>query len=775
MSLLHSTTKQSQRPSIIATLLYGVVLLSTIVLSFLYYPVLQNGMSTPKVFFLYGVVLIGVFLWVLYSITSKTIRVRKTTLDIALLALVGVFLLSTIFSVVPSVSMLGKMNVFVMHTAVITACVVWMWLLVQTIHTLKRWHTVVNILFLVGGVHALIILLQSVFMTIPWLSQLRSMSLISSSSVQVSIFLATIAIIALGQVLSKHQLLRTKLLPLITSILTVLAIVRIGFDSGFWMLAIGSALLIIIGTTYLSQVYSSVIVASFGIFVMAVLLLIFDVPGFLTVDLPVEVGIGPGASWHIAKDTILSGTKEFLLGSGPGTFLQSFSAYRDVAFNTNQLTWSVRFQTPYSTLLAIITEVGLLGTIVFTVILLGAVSVLLSTWKKTRPTTASEDSVSTAAETIRIHVFTVAAAWLTLTVGLGISFLSVSVWVLWWTLLALMLTGLAACLPTLITERRYSLAVSPQYSLVVSFLLVVVATGILIVGVFGTRMFLADISYARALSATTIEETTNHLDQTLRYRPQYVPYQLSRARLALQRARLEAQAVEPNSDSIANYLAIAVNTARQATTAQSNDVETWETLASMYLNTQALVPDANTWAVQALERAIALEPTNPVFQWQMANAKAFAGDVAGAEEQYKQAIRLKPDYIVAYVSLSSLLESQDRLDQAIAVYQPIFRMVEQNPEALFTLGRLFYNRQAEGDLERAKIVLEQAVTLAPTYANARFTLGLVYEALGDRAAAQTQFETVAEQNPDNPDILNKLQSYTPAPTAPPVDAASTDS
>jgi protein O-GlcNAc transferase len=174
------------------------------------------------------------------------------------------------------------------------------------------------------------------------------------------------------------------------------------------------------------------------------------------------------------------------------------------------------------------------------------------------------------------------------------------------------------------------------------------------------------------------------------------------------------------------------------------------------------VPDANQWAIQTLNRALELEPTNPVFQWQMGNAQAFAGNVEEAEERYKQAIRLKPDYIVAYVSLSALLESQERYDQAIAVYQPIFRQIEQNPEALFTLGRLFFNRNTEGDLERAETVLTQSIELNENYANARYILGLVYERMGNTAAALEQFDYIARLNPDNAEVQAKISALRPA-------------
>lgn len=766
MSLLNTPNQSTQtKQGPLSIVLYLLLMIAMVFVPFAVFPTMQSSVTTPKVFAVYGIVLLGVFVWLLNAVLTKTFRLRRTSLDIPLLLTAGVFLISSFFSVIPSVSFLGKMNVFVLHTAIIASLILWSWLLVQALSTLKRWHGFLQLVLLAGSMHGILFLVHT-YMPLTWIERLGTASVFSPSNTHLSMYFGLMVVLSLGQVLPKHVGWGTKLFGILVTIISVFALLRLGFDAGLIVTGVGGAMLIIIGTTYLSEVHSGTVVASFSLFVASVLLSIFGIPGFLKATLPVEVSMGGASSWTVTKASMLDSAKDFIIGAGPGTYLQSFSEFRDVAFNVNQVAWTVRFNTPYNSFFAFLTETGVLGTIAFLIVLVGGVGIALSAWNKTRPT-SDADPVSTAAETARVQVFVVVGAWLALTVGLFTSFFGIALWFMWWTLLAMMLAGIASFLPQVITERRISLQVSPQYSLVLSFVLVIVATGIIILGAFGTRIFMADVAYAKALQSSTIEETQGHLNDTLRLRPNYIPYNLSRARLALQRARVEAQQPEPNTDRIANFLAVAVNTAREATNMQGSDVETWETLASMYLNTQSLVPEANEWAQESLEQAIALESTNPVFQWQMGNAKTFAGDLEGAEENYKQAIRLKPDYIVAYVSLAALLESQERYDQAIALYQPIFRVIEDNPEALFTLGRLFYTRQAEGDLERAETVLIRAIELSPNYANARFTLGLVYEAAGNNASALEQYEVVAERNPDNAEVLEKLRVLG-APPSPPV-------
>ncbi len=72
-----------------------------------------------------------------------------------------------------------------------------------------------------------------------------------------------------------------------------------------------------------------------------------------------------------------------------------------------------------------------------------------------------------------------------------------------------------------------------------------------------------------------------------------------------------------------------------------------------------------------------------------------------------------------------------------------------NPLLRFQLGLLYYNTKA---YRTAATALEQAVTLTPVYANARYFLGLTYEKLGRTAEALEQFKAVAETNPESEEV-----------------------
>jgi tetratricopeptide (TPR) repeat protein len=127
-----------------------------------------------------------------------------------------------------------------------------------------------------------------------------------------------------------------------------------------------------------------------------------------------------------------------------------------------------------------------------------------------------------------------------------------------------------------------------------------------------------------------------------------------------------------------------------------------------------------------------------------------------ALENYQIAIEKKSDYLGAYVGLSSVYENKKDLNKAIENYLVILSAASNNPEALFNLGRLLYNRREKGDLDNAEKLWLEAVRLQPGYSNALYSLGLLYEAKGDDAKALEYYNKVKEINPDNQNIITKV-------------------
>ena len=100
-------------------------------------------------------------------------------------------------------------------------------------------------------------------------------------------------------------------------------------------------------------------------FLALIILLVLGNFNVASLNLPAEVSLSRGASYHIAKASIM---EHPLLGSGPSTFYYSFSKFRDAGFNSSPL-WNVNFESASGLVFELAATVGPIGAIIFIVIL----------------------------------------------------------------------------------------------------------------------------------------------------------------------------------------------------------------------------------------------------------------------------------------------------------------------------------------------------------------------------------------------------------------------
>jgi Flp pilus assembly protein TadD len=72
--------------------------------------------------------------------------------------------------------------------------------------------------------------------------------------------------------------------------------------------------------------------------------------------------------------------------------------------------------------------------------------------------------------------------------------------------------------------------------------------------------------------------------------------------------------------------------------------------------------------IAEFEEVRELEPDDPVVRFGLAGAYLEAGQAESAVVEYREAIRLKPDYSAAYRALGRSLEKVGRLDEATSAY-----------------------------------------------------------------------------------------------------------
>jgi len=148
---------------------------------------------------------------------------------------------------------------------------------------------------------------------------------------------------------------------------------------------------------------------------------------------------------------------------------------------------------------------------------------------------------------------------------------------------------------------------------------------------------------------------------------------------------------------------------------------------------------------------------NPEFAeaWNsLGNALCLQGRHAEATACYQKAIALKPDYAGAYNNLGNLLHSQGRLADAIACYEKTLALMpEFAAEVHSNLGGAL---QQQGNLADAVDCYRKAIELKPEYAGAHSNLGAVLRDQGKAAVAVESFRVALALEPNDAEVHSNL-------------------
>lgn len=718
-----------------------------------------------KQYLLYFLVLLGLVTLALRAALEKKFDLVRTPLDIPLLILLVVTLIASLLSGDRYISFWGELSNLTYGFVPLLFYVLFYFLAVNVLQTERQVKT--NI-FLVS----LSTLLGLLYFAVKYVAVKAGSSFFGASfplwnpiSNQNSLFglmLSVAVVFALGNLMSKKEdkWRYPFWLPLL--VLSLAAHFAIGFRSTWVMLSLGLVLLLIFSISRLDEMKVGWVSATFAVMVVAILLAFLGTPRLLTASLPTEVALAHTASWSITRDTLTSNFKHFLFGSGPATFVTNFSHERGEDFN-NTIAWNVRFLHPVSNFLELLSTTGILGIIAVVITLLVALGSLFGRWLKLPLFKAKKGlvdglkEVATPGRDSGYLYFVVVTGWLLLAISM---FLTVFGTVHWW--LFFFLLALIFSLPFEVSGvrvRKLSLKTSPEYSLVSSFVTILVFIGVIVLGAYLGRFYAAEVLVQKGRATGSPDKAISLYASSVNLNKGRYQYHLRLAESFISRASEElGKGANANAALINDLVGQAVNEARVGTDISPKSVMAWEFLATMYNNARLLTGEAVRFEIGALEKSIELEPTNPVLRQNLGNAKLTAGNVAEARDQYKEAVRLKPNYIPGYIALSLLEEGGGNVATAIEYMAAAASIAPNDPVNIYNLGRLYYNRNQGDDLARAEQLFLLAAALNPNYADTLWSLGLLYERRRNDPEALKYYRKVQALNPGNADVKTKVQS-----------------
>ncbi|TAL50183.1 tetratricopeptide repeat protein [Patescibacteria group bacterium] len=538
----------------------------------------------------------------------------------------------------------------------------------------------------------------------------------------------------------------------------------------FWLINIIGVLLLGTFVFIQSQEFPNPRRFALPLVVLFASVLLLFLPSPLRLNLPVVVSPSYATSWDITQKALGSSTSNLLFGTGPGTYLYDYLAYKPVTVNASQF-WSLRFDRAKSELMTTVASTGVIGALLW-LALMGWVAVKAvgrlvferdhEEWKMT-------------------YVLFVGWSILLLTHLLYSSNFTLS-FLLWG------FTGLLAS-QVCLKVWKSDFSTSPRLGLGTSFAFAIVAVAVVAsLFITGSR-YAAEVAFAKAVAIDrseegTIDEVIAELNRAVAFNGLSDVYQRNLSSAYLVKGR-ELIAVKPaqertpeETQAIVDMVTASVNAAARATEIEPNYVSNWVVRGSMYRDLMSFAQGAEDLAAQSFQNAIQLEPANPTHHTNLGRVYLIVADrarnlksaedselaaqaveqetalLASAEEVFLLAIQLKSDYLPAHYYLAATYERQGKLEQAAA------RLVALRNNNPADIGLAFQLSQMLIRLEKYDIArqeLERIVGLSPEYSNALWYLASMYEVAGDQAKAIATIERVVELNPENQMAKTRLE------------------
>ncbi|MFH1714053.1 MAG: tetratricopeptide repeat protein [Candidatus Nealsonbacteria bacterium] len=760
--------------NIIKYSIYSLVFL----LPLFFLPLSFEAFEFNKQYLLFFLVSLGFFSWLAKMIlVDKELRFKRTPLDIFVLLFLLIAILSAVFSVDGVLSLFGFYGRFSDGLVGLLSLGLLYFLIINNISLggtknesdlvpqisaskitkfflLSVFIIICFSYFSIFGVFGRINNLLPGESFLPQVLLQRTFNPTAGSMESLAVFLSVILVFIIGRIIIRKE--KGGLADYLFLLAIFVLMILIDFNASWWIVAF--SLIAILAVFLWKRIFKEdvnklllpiIIIVLASTFLMVDTSRIQSVFGFGLLKEPV---LSQSVTWQVGFKGATESIKSGFFGSGIGTFSYDFAKFKPKTFNENNY-WRIRFDRGSSHFAEVLGTMGFIG---------------LFSWLA------------------MIGFFLMAGYFLLQKDRLGIPLLMAFVALVvaqfffyqnsvlsftFWLVLALSIVRWQSLTQDL-KVKVISFKNFPELSLVFSAVLIVLGLSILILYFFSAKFYLADINSAKAFN----QDRTARLEKAITlnpYQPQY-KILLSRDYLSKILNEISKPADQWNEVIFANVTDRAINYSKGgqiiiysndgqieqgplvkgAVEISPNRVVAWETLGMVYREIQA-IPDALGKSINAFEKALELEPTNPVLHTEIAKLYSTLGDTERAIEEFKKAQDLKLDYTESSIRLALLYEALGNMDEAVYEMEKLAESYPSNVDGLFQLGRLYFDSNRT---EEAILVLRRVVDLAPFYANAHYYLGIAYQKIGQNQMAIGEFEIILELSPGNADVQEKLNA-----------------
>lgn len=477
------------------------------------------------------------------------------------------------------------------------------------------------------------------------------------------------------------------------------------------------------------------------------------------VNLPQELYPSYGLSWDIAQKAL---GENLFFGKGLALYGQAFSSYIPEYFFQTDF-YQVRLEHAGGLFFETITTMGILGGIFLVGIFL--VAAVVSMYFLSR-------------EQQRNKLFSLGVWSSAVIVSLGCLLTIAHGSIL---IIAVLFCSLAMAVIFSESDREddyfeLSVQASPKFALAMSFISLLLMVGVAFVFVLMGQVFVADIYAGTGARQEKIsQDSIIQYDKAIRLSPKEGYYYLRKGRELLVLANQEVLKPEGerNVEAIKTYLLLAEanvvagrNLLPQNTVAQEN-------VAVVYDGLAFFDPTYIEKSKEEYEKLRAYEPNNPdvylkLGQIEIASAQRTEDENEKkekwnkAKEMFYKSLDLRSNYPVGHYYLAVVEELYGNEDEAISQMEKAVGKagVTNNLSYTFALARLYQARDKEGDVDKAKELFQAILGVNDKEINSLLNLGALYESKGERDKAIENYQKALDILPeDAKDVRGQLEKF----------------
>lgn len=401
---------------------------------------------------------------------------------------------------------------------------------------------------------------------------------------------------------------------------------------------------------------------------------------------PVIAILPYNASWSITVD-IFKNWQTAILGTGPETYVSTFTRLRPSYLNYDKNFWNLRFGESGSFLLTLITTTGLIGGLSF---LIAFARPLLSSLRHKKQFSEEPTLVflllSTLTSLISFILFPAGVTSLTLGI-VSLIALTVSYKLLGFKNVKDTSFSLSSSTETpsnyseLTTDADISAvrAFLPWVTTVLSVTLICLYWYFAIPAYQASEMIkeASDIVKTNTVGSFMKQANAAKLDV---YNPNYQTI-LSQTYQSIATYYLNKEnKTEDDKKNAIDAMQRAVDAGRQAAKLDPFNVASYENLASIYQSFIGNADGASDYAVSHLAQAVAIDPTNPRLRLQLGILFFNLGDTDQAIKLISQAIELKQDWDTPYYNMGAIYKSKKDFTRSLQYMKAGFEHTDPKSE-----------------------------------------------------------------------------------------------